>query len=571
MRNILARGNLRTKFFVWSAAVLILAGLIVSVLYYRHLKGVVMADSLQKSELILQEVEAIRAYVKEELRPLMQQLHSKDTFIIEAMSTTYISRRIMERFGEKMPGFVYRRASVNPHNPRNLANEFEEEMIDWFEAGPDRRFWQGVVQKGEASFFISMVPDYFDQSCILCHGDPAKAPRTLVETYGDDGGFRFKAGDLAGINSVAVPVSASLQKIRRLSMGIFVGTVGGMLALLFLSNWLFNRLVITRLTQIMEDLTKEEGIGPEAQDRRTAEGSADELDHLRTSLGQLTRYVQAARKGGGLEPNVIGPYVVGRPLVAGTLSWVYQARHGQTDDGVSIKIPFEDVLINPIYATCLQAELNLLERIAHPGIVKIRERHGEALVLDPIAGVDFERHLEQHPQPSSATMAGYFTQLVDIAAYLHHQGIVHHDLRPANFVLGDGGKLFLVDIGMAAVHGQPDPITASGMGPQGDTRYMAPEQWNGQRGDARADIYTLGVVLYRMASGHLPYADSAAAYKAHAHSRQPLVPPTHWAPTLSKSLEAVILRAMAMRPKDRYAWVEDFGDDLFDALNASET
>jgi len=262
---------------------------------------------------------------------------------------------------------------------------------------------------------------------------------------------------------------------------------------------------------------------------------------------------------------------VGRPLVAGTLSWVYQARHGQTDDGVSIKIPFEDVLINPIYATCLQAELNLLERIAHPGIVKIRERHGEALVLDPIAGVDFERHLEQHPQPSSATMAGYFTQLVDIAAYLHHQGIVHHDLRPANFVLGDGGKLFLVDIGMAAVHGQPDPITASGMGPQGDTRYMAPEQWNGQRGDARADIYTLGVVLYRMASGHLPYADSTAAYKAHAHSRQPLVPPTHWAPTLSKSLEAVILRAMAMRPKDRYAWVEDFGDDLFDALNASET
>ena len=157
----------------------------------------------------------------------MQSLHSRDTFIIEAMSTTYISRRIMERFGERMPGFVYRRVSVNPHNPRNLADEFEEEMIDWFEAAPERRFWQGVVQKGEESFFISMVPDYFEQSCILCHGDPAAAPRTLVETYGNDGGFRFKAGDLAGLNSVAVPVSDPFKKIRRFSVGLFVGNGGG--------------------------------------------------------------------------------------------------------------------------------------------------------------------------------------------------------------------------------------------------------------------------------------------------------------------------------------------------------
>ena len=570
MYKVLAQGNLRTKFFIWSAAVLVLVGLVVAVLYYRHLRGAIMADSLQKSKLILHEVEAIRAYVKEELRPLMQQLHSRETFIIEAMSTTYISRRIMERFGERMPGFVYRRVSVNPHNPRNLADAFEEEMIDWFEDGPDRRFWQGVVERDEGAFFVSMVPDYFDQSCILCHGDPDQAPRTLVETYGRDGGFRFKAGDLAGINSIAVPVSSSLQRIRRLSVGLFAGTVGGLIALLFLLNLLFNRLVITRLARIMDELAQDGGLAAGTKGPQTAEGSADELDNLKMSLGQLTRYVQTARKGGGLEPNVIGPYVVGRPLIAGTLSWVYQASHSRTGEAVSIKIPFEEVLSNPIYAACLQAELNLLEKTEHAGIIKIRERQGDALVLAPAAGVDFERHIQQHPKPSLDTVAAYFEKLVSITAYLHHQGIVHHDLRPANFVVEKDGRLCLVDMGMAAVQGQPDPITASGMGPQGDARYMAPEQWGGKRGQAQADIYTLGIVLYRLATGRLPYTDSRTAYRALAHGHGQPEPPSHWNPAISTDLERVILKAMASDPQDRYMWVEDFGDDLREAIGTSE-
>ena len=567
MHNYFARGTLRTKFFLWSAAVLVIFGLVVSMLYFQHLKRAVMAESLQKSELILQEVEAIRAYVKEELRPLMQKRFSRDTFIIEAMSTTFISRRIMERFGESMPGFVYRRVSVNPHNPRNLADEFEEEMIDWFEAGPERRFWQGVVQKGDESFFVSMVPDYFEQSCILCHGDPAAAPLTLVETYGNDGGFRFKAGDLAGLNSVAVPVSDPLKKIKRLSMGLFVGTVTGTLALLLLFNWLFNRLVISRLTRIMDDLAQGEEGEPTSEGRRAVDGSADELDNLKTSLGQLNRYVQAARKGGGLEPNVIGPYVVGRPLVAGTLSWVYQARDTRTDEPVCIKIPFEDVLINPIYAACLQSELKLLGKIQHSGIIKIRERQGDALVLAPVAGIDFERHLQQHPQPSRPTLVAFFKELVDITAYLHHQGIVHHDLRPANFILDEDGRLCLLDLGMAADHDTPDPITASGMGPQGDVRYMPPEQWAGLRGDARSDIYTLGILLYRMATGRLPFEDNVEAYKSHAHGNERIVPPSNWQPSLPKAIETVILRATAVAPQSRYQWVEDFEEALDKAIS----
>lgn len=569
MRNYFARGNLRTKFFLWSAAVLVIFGLVVSALYYRHLKGAVMAESLQKSELILHEVEAIRAYVKYELRPLMQQLHSREAFIIEAMSTTYVSRRIMERFGKRMPGFVYRRVSVNPHNPRNRADAFEEEMIDWFEGDPQRRFWQGLVQRGDSAFFVSMVPDYFDQSCILCHGDPAQAPASLVAAYGDDGGFRFKAGDLAGLNSVAVPVSVSLQKIKHHSVGLFAGTVAGTLLLLFLFNWFFNRLVISRLARIMDDLGQEEAPERGGTGRRTVDGSADELDSLRNSLGQLNRYVQAARWGSNREPGLIGPYVVGRPLIAGTLSWVYQARDTRTDAPVCIKIPFEAALINPIYAACLQGELKLLGRLKHPGIIEIRERQGDALVLTPVVGTDFERYLECQPRLPLETAALFFGELIDIAAYLHHQGIVHHDLRPANFIVRKEGGLCLLDLGIATRRDQPDPIIASGMGPQGDVCYMAPEQWAGQRGDARADIYTLGIVLYRMLTGRLPYPDSSTAYDLKARGGDRIAPPSRHVSGISEAIEKVVMKATAAEVHERYAWVEDMWEDFAKALGKS--
>lgn len=128
-----------------------------------------MNDAMTKSEVILREVEAIRFYIKQELRPKMFELHGSNTFIIEAMSKTYISTRIMARFAETMPDYLYRRASLNPHNPNNLADPFEEEMFTWFEEDSSRRFWQGIVKKNGSSYFVSMVPDYFTKSCIRCH------------------------------------------------------------------------------------------------------------------------------------------------------------------------------------------------------------------------------------------------------------------------------------------------------------------------------------------------------------------------------------------------------------------
>ncbi|MEA3231000.1 MAG: DUF3365 domain-containing protein, partial [Thermodesulfobacteriota bacterium] len=173
MAALLKKMNLRTKFLTWSVVILMASAIGISTLHYFHLRKILMSEALNKSEVVLREVESIREYIKSVLRPKMYALYSQDTFIIEAMSTTYISLNIMKRFGQKMPGYFYRRVSLNPHNPDNMADEFEEEMVEWFEDDRSRNFWQGIVKKNSASYFVSMVPDYFEKRCLHCHSDPA--------------------------------------------------------------------------------------------------------------------------------------------------------------------------------------------------------------------------------------------------------------------------------------------------------------------------------------------------------------------------------------------------------------
>ncbi|MEN8200733.1 MAG: DUF3365 domain-containing protein [Thermodesulfobacteriota bacterium] len=547
--------NLKQRFFLWSALILLGGGLLLSALSFWNTRRLLMAEAMTKSEVILQEVEAIRSYVKKELRPKMVELHGMDTFIIEAMSTTYISTTIMERFAESMPNYIYRRASLNPHNSRNLADPFEEEMFDWFEGDSSRSFWQGTVKKNGESFFISMVPDYFSPPCIRCHGRVEDAPKSLVDRYGPEGGFRFQAGDLAGINSVAIPVSSSLRAAWQGSLVLFFITLIGSLVLLWLLNLLFQRLVIERLggmLSLVAEKKKESTVLP---------GVGDELDLLHASLGSLHSYVRSARKGSSLQPNFIGDYVVTRPVAAGAMSWLYNGYGVKSDDKVSLKIGFDEVLQNPLYRSCLETELYLFETVSHPCLLQVRERMGDVLVLSEAQGRSLFSLLNNGVLAEQQLLP-VFSQLCDLTASLHAAGIVHHDLRPQILMLDDKAQVQLIDMGLAASDQQPDPIVAAGLAPQGDLLYMAPEQIQGKRGDPRSDIYGLGILLYQATTGGMPFAKERKSAKKWMQHKEQIIKPRDHRPTLSSSLEQVILKATAYESNKRYQWVEDLWEDL---------
>ncbi len=566
MKPDFSRMNLKSKFFLYSTVLLVVFSLLLSILYYLHLRRIMMDEALKTSEVILQEVEAIRGYVRGVLRPKMYDLHTKGTFIIEAMSTTYVSNRIMERFSDKMEGYIFRRASLNPHNPQNLADPFEEKMFEWFEESKDRDFWQGIVKKDDQSFFISMIPDYFEASCIHCHGDYREAPQALIDLYGKEAGFRFQAGDLAGINSVAIPVSAFLSRITRGSIIIFVGTMAVSGLLLFLFTLLFNKLVIERLTTILHRLPEnDEKIDDDPDDKpEDKQASTDELDTLHKSFGTFYRYMKTAHQSVGLQPSFIGSYSIGNPVAAGTMSWMYHGKNSVDGKRVSVKLGFEDVLTNPLYSSCLRMEFKLFEIFSHPSLLSVIDRVEDTLILEELTGESLEKLLNEGslPQPQ---LLRIMKDVCDLMASLHNGGVVHHDLRPANmFISGNDQQptVTLIDMGLASWRERGDTIFESGIGPQGDFRYMAPEQIHGKRGDTRCDIYTIGILLYRAVTGRMPFEKSRWTTKKWIAGKQRLEHPSVHLPQIDKDLEKVIMRCLEFSADKRYQWIEDLWDDF---------
>ncbi|MDX1763702.1 MAG: DUF3365 domain-containing protein, partial [bacterium] len=532
--------NLRTKFLAWSGLILLIWGLGVSVAYYRHLRKALIQEALNKSELILQEVEATRDYVEQVLRPKMYTLVPKNAFILEAMSTTYVTIHIMNRFGEKMPGYRYRRVSLNPRNPANRADESEEAMFEWFEDDRSRDRWQGMVEKEGEPYLVTMIPDYVDAGCLLCHGNVQDAPPAILEQYSAEGGFRFTEGDLIGLNSVSVPMSRALSKALKLGIAIFFSTLLATGALLILFNLLFHKLVIARLSRVVAAVPRSKNV-PEDRAIR----SKDELDTLHESFGYLNRYVTMARKGSALEPNFIGAYSLEGPLAAGTLSWLYGARDSRSDNRVSVKIPFPDVMENPLYMTCLHTEMAIFESCSHSNLVAVTEREGEFLILEALSGQDFRQMLDTRPPGPADDLQILFRHLCDLLAYLHNRGIVHHDLRPDTMMITPAGTLKLFDLGYASWREVPDVLFESGLGPQGDFRYMAPEQLSGKRGDPRSDIYALGVLLYRAVTGRLPFDKHRSTVKHWLHLKKTFEVPGRHVDGLSREMESLILKAMA--------------------------
>lgn len=553
--------NLRKKFLILSSIIMVAFALILSIIYYGYMKKIVMQDALEKSKLILQEVEAIRDYVILELRPRMYELHGEEDFILEAMSTTYVSMRIMRLFQEKMEGYNYRRVSQNPHNPENATNEWEDEMFDWFEADENRSLWQGQVDGETGAAFVSIIPDYIKKECLACHGDAKEAPAALIDKYGDFGGFRFTEGDLAGLNSVSIPLSQPLSRLGTLTGVIFLITLGSSLLLLLVVNILFDKLVVSRLARIVDSFQdNQKKSSPELQNPSNRH---DELDTLHASFLQLNRYVRSARRGDTLQPNFIGRYAVGNPVTIGAMSWVYQGIHSETQEDVLLKIPHNNLSVNPLYRACLQTELKIIQSCNHRNMIKVKDRIEDVLVLQNLQGTGIMNSKGDYDDKSRIRI---FSHLFDLIAYLHTKGIVHHDVRPGNFFIIDDGSPIMIDLGLAHWHKLPDTLFNSGIGPQGDFRYMAPEQIKGTRGDSRSDLYSLGVMLFNVYTGSFPYSSGLRT----VNSKQ------EWLKmkgTVAQNiadhellsttgLGRIIIKATAYNIRERYQWVEDMRNDF---------
>lgn len=295
----LAPHSLQSKFLTGLCLVMALMVGFFALALNLHLQRLMEGEAREKAALILSQVEAIQGYVRTSLRPVMYRLVPEDQFVLEAMSTSYVTRAVMSDQNLAREAFIYRRVAIDARNPDYEADERERALIERFKAEPKLEKVEEFAQIGPDRYFITARPQRFEEGCMHCHGDPADAPRELIQRYGSSRGFGRNVGDLAGIDLVRLKVQRDLGGIREATLSFAMLFAGGVLVLFLAIQGFFHRLVVQslrRVTAMMQRLFPEEARHAQEQPYHDDEiegilrGLEVFAEHLRRARQDLTEY-----------------------------------------------------------------------------------------------------------------------------------------------------------------------------------------------------------------------------------------------------------------------------------------
>ena len=263
-----------------------------------------------------------------------------------------------------------------------------------------------------------------------------------------------------------------------------------------------------------------------------------------------------------------GRYEIQELLGEGGMSAVYKAFDHNLKRTVAVKIIHPHLVDDEDFVRRFETEARAVAQLHHPNIVQVYDfaTEGELhyMVLEYIPGETLQAVLErlraQGERLPLAEALDLMVQIADAVAYAHEQGMVHRDLKPANIILRPTGEPVLTDFGLARIMGGSHR-TRTGM-VLGTVFYMAPEQVLGEHVDQRADVYSLGVMLYELLTGRLPYEGENLAEIMQQHLSAPLPDPREIVPDLPPALAEVVKRAMAKSPEERFQTASELKEAL---------
>ena len=210
-------------------------------------------------------------------------------------------------------------------------------------------------------------------------------------------------------------------------------------------------------------------------------------------------------------------------------------------------------------------EAQAAARLNHPNIVGVYD-HGaddgtQYIVMEFIEGRTLAAALGAGRRPSPMQAVEVTQHICDALAAAHAQGVIHRDIKPENVMVTRDGTVKVMDFGIARLLSGPEtaPQTSAVLG---TASYLSPEQAQGQPVDARTDIYSLGTVLYEMLAGRPPFTGESPVAIAYKQVNEAPLPPSELNPEVSPSLDAVVMRALAKNPANRYQSAEEFAEDL---------
>ncbi len=262
-----------------------------------------------------------------------------------------------------------------------------------------------------------------------------------------------------------------------------------------------------------------------------------------------------------------GRYEILAPLGKGGMGMVYKAHDRVLDDTVAIKVLRPDVASEPEMARRFRSEIKLARKVRHRNVCGIHE-YGEDgglrfIAMEFIEGVDMRHLLTRSGAPLPEEAFEIAVQLAQGLQAIHDAGIIHRDLKTPNIMRDAKGQVRLMDFGIAKQAGESagPAVTALGM-IVGTPEYMSPEQARGEKVDFRSDLYALGIVIFEIFTGSVPFRAETPIATIFKHLQEP--PPIEQA-ALPGPLMPVLHKALAKSPADRYATAAEMVRALQDA------
>ncbi len=266
----------------------------------------------------------------------------------------------------------------------------------------------------------------------------------------------------------------------------------------------------------------------------------------------------------------LGQYTIIQEIGRGGMATVYSAKQTSMNRTVAIKVLPRHFLHDPGFLERFNREVEVISGLEHPHILPIYdygETEGVPFIAMRYLGGGSMAQMVRRGVPSLDELRKPFNQIAEALDYAHRQGIIHRDLKPGNVMLDEQGNAYLSDFGIARVMGSD--LTGSAI--IGTPAYMSPEQAQGTAIDARSDIYALGIVLFELITGREPYQAETPMSVLLKHLNEPIPPLEQFREGVPKSVQAVIEKATAKNPDERYSSATEMAQAFTEALKYSDT
>lgn len=258
-----------------------------------------------------------------------------------------------------------------------------------------------------------------------------------------------------------------------------------------------------------------------------------------------------------------GRYEIMELIGSGGMAYVYKALCHRLNRYDAIKIMRDETAANEEFRKRFRAESQAVAMLSHPNIVSVYDvSHSddiEYIVMELVDGITLKQYLQKAGALCPSEVLSFTTQIAKALKHAHNKGIIHRDIKPQNIMLLRDGMIKVADFGIASL--QSDIEESSGE-TVGSVHYIAPEQARGAAPDARSDIYSLGIVMYEMLTGRLPYVGNSDTEVAVMHMNTQAAPPRAILPEIPEELERICLKAMDSDIDARYQTAAELLDDL---------